>query len=230
MDFDTGDLDFFLDKIYENTFSKNDGGMKTPDLFTFHFLLKKLKPDVVIESGVWKGISTKIIRKTLGDDINIVCLDPTEFKGMYKDTNPNTEYFIGKNFIDFKDLDLSKYSGKKILVFFDDHQNAVDRFEQSAQKDIKYIFFNDNYPVNCGSHLTLEHQFNIDSEKTQSIKNKIEKYIIFPNIFGNNVITREGNFSCKYLFENYINDIHFKYKLFYEERLSYRWNTFVTLF
>ena len=188
MDFTQKDLDFFIENIYEPEFSSNDGGMKSPDLFTLYYLLTILKPDVIIESGIWKGISTKLIRKTVGENAIIICLDPIDIL-TYKDTNSNTKYYIKENFIDFEDLNLDEYKDKKILAYFDDHQNAVERLLQSNEKNIKYIFYNDNYPVNCGSHLTIQQQLNENSEKTKLIQTLIKEYKIFSNIFGNEVIT-----------------------------------------
>ena len=59
--------------------------MHAPDLFTLWFILNKYQPKVVIESGVWKGISTLLIRKTL-PNCKIICLDPRNIpENGYKD-------------------------------------------------------------------------------------------------------------------------------------------------
>ena len=67
-------LEEFMDQVYDGFLSENDGGMKSPDMFTMYVMLKEIKPDVVIESGVWKGQGTKIIREAVGEDCKIICL------------------------------------------------------------------------------------------------------------------------------------------------------------
>ena len=75
MNFTENDLKFFMNNIYLSSFENNHGGMGAPDIFSFWFILNKYKPKIVIESGVWNGISTQLIRKTL-PDCKIICLDP----------------------------------------------------------------------------------------------------------------------------------------------------------
>ena len=101
--------------------ASNNGGMGAPDLFSLWFILKTYNPKVVVESGVWNGISTKLIRKTL-PTATIICLDPRNVPvDGYSDTSDKTIYYTGSNFKDFGNLDLSKYNPDDILCFFDCH-------------------------------------------------------------------------------------------------------------
>ena len=60
-------LDTFQ-KIYESRPIKNNiGGMLFPHMFATYFILKKINPPFIIESGVFKGQSTWLIEKTLPD-------------------------------------------------------------------------------------------------------------------------------------------------------------------
>jgi len=229
------DLKYFLDNIYDETFSDNEGGMCSCDMFTLYFSLKKIQPKVVIESGVWNGLSTKLIRKTLGDNVKIICLDPRDIPSYgFKDNNKNTTYLTGNNFIDFGNLNLEKYDKNNIFAFFDCHQNALNRLLQCSNKNIKYLFFNDNYPINCGSHYTLEHFKNNDNRyniininKKNEILNLINKYYIFPNIYPGDIKTGEGLFSCESFFEK---EQHLdKFYIFKKDISKYRWNTYVEL-
>ena len=208
--------------------------MKSIDMFSLYYTLKQLKPEIVIESGVWKGYSTKLIRKTLGDSVKIICIDPGSISSNgFKDNNKNTKYLTGKNFIDFEHLDLSFCKNKdKVFVFFDCHQDAVKRLIQAKDKNIKHILFNDNYPVNCGSHFTLEHikndylKFNKQKYRKEEIEKLIDIYKIFPNIYPGKIKkTGEGLFSCDSYYDNDNN----KYPIFKKDRESYRWNTYVNL-
>jgi len=281
--FDETDLSFFVNTIWDNSFSENNGGMGAPDLFSLYFILNKFKPKVVVESGVWNGISTKLIRKVLPDSI-IICLDPREIPSSgFKDNNKNTFYYLGNEFIDFKDFtplnishvrngmplakqsvpleiqgqqlpinelngtppracsisnlhrcNLSNYSEKDILCFFDCHQNAYLRLKQCFEKKISHVFFNDNYPVKCGSHFTIEHlihddnrHYTVDDNSKKEIMNAIEVYKIFPNIYPGDIKTGEGMFSCCSYFTEYSSSS--LYEIFNSERIQYRWNTFIKL-
>lgn len=238
-------LDEFMDEVYDGFLSENDGGMKSPDMFTMYVMLKELKPDVVVESGVWKGQGTKIIREAVGEDCKIICLEPRILFG-YQDDG-DTEYYMGEDFKDFSQIDLSEYKEEKIVAVFDDHMNAVKRLEECKLKDVDYAIFNDNYPVNCGSHVTLEHVINKDGRFMKSVKNAeesikkikemMEVYKIYPNIFPGKIKTGEGYFDCESYFKQeqiyntigQTKDIVEKYKPLYEEKESYRWNTLVKL-
>ena len=251
MDFTENDLDVFL-RIY-NEKSYVGGSMCSVDMFSLHIALKKIKPRVVIESGVWHGASTELIRKTVGPDVIIISIDPLEVPHTgWKDTNINTIYYTGTNFIDFKDINLDKYNPNEIFAFFDDHQNMISRIIQCREKKIKHLLFNDNYPKNCGSHFTLEHLINNDfrnlnsnareiininkNEKffNNSKQNKdkllsfIEIYHIFPNIYKTKIKTGEGLFDCKYVYKD-MNDNKHKFNIFKNQAQSYRWNTYLKI-
>jgi len=234
MEFTENDLKMFINNIYSSEFINNNGGMGASDLFSLWFILNKYQPKIVIESGVWNGISTLLIRKTLPNS-KIICLDPRNIpKDGYKDNDINTTYYMGNNFKDFKNLDISSYNSNDILCFFDCHQNAYLRLLQCIKKKINKVVLNDNYPVNCGSHYTIEHLknndtrlYSINNDNKQEILNKITNYHIFPNIYPGKIKTGEGYFDCNSFFtEN--NDIDYL-AIFREERNKYRWNTFITL-
>lgn len=246
------DLDYFLSNIYFTEISANDGGMQINDMFSFYFLLKTLRPSTIIESGCWNGLSTKLIRRTLGKDCKIICLDPRDIpENGFHDDNPNTIYFTGKLFNDFENLNIDNLNKQTTLCFFDDHQNSAQRLEQCIKKGFKHIFLNDNYPVNAGSHFTIQHLIDKDERKVFDINNQynysinvlpqidlnrrdellgyIVTYIVFPNIFLSKIVLYEGVFdSIGFLDINDKNNIE-KYKLFYDSRDKYCWNTYICL-
>jgi len=234
MEFTEKDLKIFVNDIYCSEFKNNKGGMGAPDLFTFWFILNKYKPKVIIESGVWNGISTRLIRNTL-PDCKIISLDPRPIPDNgYTDPDEKTTYYTGNTFKDFKDLDLSEFNPDDILCFFDCHQNTLFRLLQCINKKVKKIFLNDNYPYNCGSHYTIEHLkhndtrlFQMNDKSKQSLLNKIKDYHIFPNIYPGKIKTGEGYFDCDSFFKEN-NDID-DFAIFREEQNSYRWNTFICL-
>ena len=231
-------LEEFMDNIYEPFYSENNGGMKTPDMFTLYVILREINPEVVIESGVWKGQSTKLIRKCLGEDCEILCLDPRTVYG-WQDDNDNTIYYTDSEFKDFNDLDLKEYEDKKTLAFFDDHCNQLHRLKGCYNKKVNYAIFNDNYPKNCGSHLTLQHVFDNDRRyggllneaEMLVLKSIISKYEIYPNIYPGKIKTGEGLFDCESYFKEPFKkeDVVEKYRPLYDEKESYRWNSLVEL-
>jgi hypothetical protein len=247
------DLDSFLQNIYFDEIKNNNGGMNINDMFSFYFLLKNLKPTTVIESGIWNGYSTKLIRTVLGENCKIISLDPREIPE-YGYIDKKTTYFTGKSFIDFKDLKLNEIHPEidlqKTLCFFDDHQNSVQRMIQCIDKKIIHIFFNDNYPVNAGSHYTIQHLIDNDTRKrfdlnnqydysvnvfpqinlNERIKwiNKIDEYIVFPNIFSSKINLSEGIFDSSGFLEENTENFN-KYKIFYEKRMEYNWNTYLKI-
>ena len=236
MEFTTSDLDTFLNEVYEEGFSTNSGGMGPPDMFTLWLALSRLKPDYVIESGVWNGMSTKLIRKTVGPQCKILCLDPLSIPATgFKDSNPNTVYLTGALFKDFGSLPLSKsWSMDKVFVFFDCHRDAALRLLQCERKGLKHLFFNDNYPVGCGAHYTIEHLRGDDkrwAKLSLSDRNKalrvILTYHVFPNIFPGLIKTGEGLFNCKSHFKEAVFDS--QYDIFRRDSQTYRWNTYIRL-
>ena len=58
----------------------NIGGMKAPHAFGAWFMLKKLQPNLIIESGVWKGQGTWLIEQACPKS-EIICLD-VSFKNL----------------------------------------------------------------------------------------------------------------------------------------------------
>lgn len=244
-------LDLFLEEAYFPEISYNVSGMHFPDMFSMYLVLKKLRPDVVIESGVFNGFSTQLIRNTLSPDTTILALDPRDIDTdaeHFIDTNPNTHYYLGSKFIDFNSLDVSPFKGKNILVFFDDHQNQARRLLQAYEKGIHHILFNDNYPLLAGSHYSLEHLlkndprtcFDLDSQLPHAINtlehlNKSEKmtakeliaeYHIFPNIFPTTIHLMEGDFTCDSAFDLSLSNA---YLPALKDADTYTWNTYVRI-
>lgn len=238
MNYSEKDLLHFRTHVWEPGFSKNGGGMGAPDLFSLYFVLNKLKPRIVIESGVWNGISTKLIRKVL-PDATILCLDPRDIPATgFKDVHPHTHYYVGKHFVDFKDLNVQQYDPKDIFCFFDCHQNAYLRLLQCQDKKITKVLLNDNYPVKCGSHFTIEQLLHTDNRHytvaetdRTALLQTLETYHIFPNVFPGNITTMEGSFPCASFWTRTQKSPTLSplLRIFQDERNTYRWNTFVQL-
>ena len=175
-------------KIYKNRPIKNNkGGMRFEHMFATYFILKKVNPSVVIESGVFKGQSTWLIEKSLPKSkiISIdIDLDQREYiskKAHYSN-------------LDFKYQNFTRLP-KNSLVFFDDHINHLDRIQQAKFFNIKNIILEDNYRPKKGDFYTISHALNnagfvhklnrLSLIKTLVIffKEFLKKFIYINNIF-----------------------------------------------
>ena len=137
-------------EIYKNRPIKNNkGGMLFSHMFAFYFILKKLNPELVIESGVFKGQSTWLIEQTLPNS-KIISIDKDLSQREYISKKANYSN------IDFRFHNFSKIP-ENTLVFFDDHVNHIERLKESNYFKIKNIVFEDNYPSYKGDFHTIKH-------------------------------------------------------------------------
>lgn len=141
-------LDGFINIYEQRPIKNNKGGMQFSHMFYFYFILKKLNPDFVIESGVFKGQSTWLIERTI-PDAKILSID----------INLNQREYISKKAIyssnDLKFLDLKDVT-PNTLIFLDDHINHLDRIIDVDLFNIKHIIFEDNYPGDRGDFQTIK--------------------------------------------------------------------------
>ena len=132
-------------EIYESRIlPDNTGGMKSAHMFPAWFIVKKLKPKFLIESGVWQGLGTLFFRKA-SPETKIISIDPVP--GYRMITLDDVEYMTE----DFLETDWKKkLRPSQTLVFFDDHQNFMPRLKKCKELGFKKLIFEDNYPVNQG--------------------------------------------------------------------------------
>ena len=227
------DLEEFCLLYKDRPIKTNKGGMGAPDMFSLWLTLKRLNPECVVESGVFKGQSTWLIRNTL-PECEIICLDPEIKKDIaFVDKSKKTTYYCGSDFIDFSQLEKNKISTNS-LIFFDDHVNAFERVIQCYEKQCKLVFFNDNYPVGCGSHLTIEHVLGMD-ERFEGLNDTHRSFLqsivsskhTFPNICRTQIKTGEGVFDCESIYDE--SDLPDQLDIFSKEGSMYRWNTLIEL-
>lgn len=146
-----GELNAFLDLYEKRPIQQNQGGMGPTHLFGLYTLLRKIKPKFVIESGVYMGLGTWMIRAAL-PDAEIFCLDPKPALVSWKDPEA---YYMER---DFACIDWSRYIDdfSNCLLFCDDHQNAIRRMQECLWFGIGYAVFEDNYPTGKGDCYTLK--------------------------------------------------------------------------
>ncbi|XP_072969111.1 uncharacterized protein [Typha angustifolia] len=152
--------------IYETRPIKNNMyGMGFDHSFGLWFMARWLKPELMIESGAFKGHSTWVLRQAM-PETHIISLSPRH-PGKYLKKGPayvdgNCTYFTGKDFLDFGSVDWGKVMKKhgisdlsRVLVFFDDHQNELKRLRQALKAGFQNLIFEDNYDTGTGDHYSL---------------------------------------------------------------------------
>jgi hypothetical protein len=164
--------------IYEQRPIKdNIHGMRFQHMFATYFILKKINPSFVIESGVFRGQSTWLIENTLPNS-KILSIDIDLAQRVY--ISEKAEY----SNIDFKEHDFSNLP-EDALVFFDDHVNHYERLKQAKFFNIKRIILEDNYTDETkGDFYTINHAirnggFNHNYTKWSLLKT----FLIFLNEF-----------------------------------------------
>jgi len=215
-------IDTFLKLYNKRPIKNNNGGMKSPHCFATYFLLKYLNKLTIIESGVWKGQSTWLIENTC-PLAKLICIEPILNRVEYISTKAQyTKY-------DWKYLNLN--NTEDIIVFLDDHQNALERIKHAIKKGYKHLIFEDNYPTGQGDCLSLKQVFDKNNSESKYLYDNIEIYYEFPPIFTKK-LTRWGDNWSNYptqqpIFDNIINNE--KYKKFLDEATDYTWIAYVKL-
>ncbi|XP_021862866.1 uncharacterized protein [Spinacia oleracea] len=152
--------------IYESRPIKNNMfGMGFDHSFGLWFIARWLKPDLMIESGAFKGHSTWVLRQAM-PNTRIISVTPRHPEKYLKKgpayVDQNCTYFAGKDFVDFGNVDWKSVMKKhgvtdlsRVLIFFDDHQSELKRLKQALKAGFRHIVFEDNYDTGTGDHYSL---------------------------------------------------------------------------
>ncbi|GAB4842259.1 hypothetical protein Ancab_012229 [Ancistrocladus abbreviatus] len=152
--------------LYETRPIKNNMyGMGFDHSFGLWFIARWLKPDLLIESGAFKGHSTWVLRQAM-PETRIISLTPRHPEKYLKKgpayVDENCTYFAGKDFVDFGSVDWATVLKRhkitdpsRVLIFFDDHQNELKRLKQALKAGFKHVIFEDNYDTGTGDHYSL---------------------------------------------------------------------------
>jgi len=131
-------------------------------MFALYSLVKKLKPAVIIESGIAAGHQTWMLRHSALPYTPIFAIDPGDpavsYSGIipgsfvgWKDPTGWTRYFTQRAFTDFDEIEWDKFipdpeMRANTLVILDDHQSCVARFKAMQKWGFRWAFYEDNYP------------------------------------------------------------------------------------
>lgn len=145
-------LEEFSSLYEQRPFKGNFGGMHSPHMFLFWFVLQHLKPKAIIESGVWRGQGTWFMERAC-PDAALYCID----------IRPDFIYYRSKRATyfdrDFSMLDWSALPKDDTVVFFDDHRNAVEACKTAKWFGFRHLLFEDNYPPSQGDCYSLKKAF-----------------------------------------------------------------------
>lgn len=217
----------------------NRGGMNSSHMFWVWYLLKKENPQYVIESGVFKGQSTWLIKETC-PEAKVFSIDPFLDKREY--INDSVTYFDD----DFSLINWKDYlDEKECICFFDDHQSAYDRLQQMKFMGFKKAIFEDNYPVGQGDCYSIKKAlegkgFSINGREIvkpnkaheEYIKKNVATYFTCPPLYKPEV-TRWGD---KWEMDNYFTDASVassnnlkRFPTIIDDSKSYTWICYVEL-
>jgi hypothetical protein len=137
----------FFTLYSERPLQSNPGGMGISHMFATWIFLREADPELVVESGVWKGQSTWLMERATTADIVSIDLMPA-----YREYHsPRATY----SDIDFAHMDWSKAPKAKTVLFFDDHVNQFRRLLQGRAWGFGNFIFEDNYPAGFGDTPSL---------------------------------------------------------------------------
>lgn len=169
-------LDQFAD-LYDRRPFDNSGGIKFDSSFAYYYFLKRIKPEIIIESGFWRGFSTWLIDSILPNS-KLICLDPVlmmpfQFESFYRSERA---YYSTQDFSCFGFL---PEDASRSCAIFDDHQHVAPRIEQSFNYGIEHILLDDNQYEDT-YHLSITHLLKHEDGVLSDLFSLIDEYYLFP--------------------------------------------------
>ncbi len=178
--FDNSQLSELLEQfadLYDRRPFDNTGGIRFDSAFAYYFFLKRVAPEVVIESGIWRGFSTWIIDSLLPNS-QLFCLDPVLMMPM----NINPTYRPSRAWYSTQDFSCFFFppdTSSHALAIFDDHQNVAPRIEQSLNHGIEHVLLDDNQYEDT-YHVSITHLIKNNDPILPDLFSLIDEYYVFP--------------------------------------------------
>ena len=144
-------LEEFAALYEQRPLRENPGGMTSSHLFLSWFVLRRLAPRAIVESGVWHGQGTWFFERAC-PRAQLHCVEPHLERIQYRSSGAR-----------YYDRDLSTIDWAALpedtLFFIDDHQDAVERIKTIHWLGFKHMIFEDNYPPGRGDCYSLKQAF-----------------------------------------------------------------------
>jgi hypothetical protein len=125
--------------------TQNDYGMNFPGGLALFVIVRCMDPQVVVESGVYKGLSSFLLANA-APTARIVAFDPNLDGLQHK--MPGVDYHR----CDWMQVDVT-CDGNGV-AFFDDHQNQAQRVIEAHGRGFRRLIFDDSWPletiIGCG--------------------------------------------------------------------------------
>jgi hypothetical protein len=118
------------------------GGNGFNGALQIHAIARALDPPVIIESGVFRGFTTWILRQAC-PEARVFCFDPVLQNLQYRDSWAT--YRAG----DWSDFDFSGIDLSNALALFDDHISQERRVGEAAALGMRHLLFDDDAPAHC---------------------------------------------------------------------------------
>lgn len=218
-------------KLYEHRPIKdNVGGMKSPHMFLTWYTARNLQPTTIIESGVWKGQGTWLLRQAC-PLATMYCLDPYPKARLY--TDPHAIYYTE----DFKRLSWDHVNKETTLLFFDDHQNAMERVRQARTMGFRHMLFEDNYPIGQGDCYSLKQALeDRDAKQNETLvdattlRSVLDTYEELPPVFAMEMTRWNTPWSSIPTPKQLLTRVHAPYhQRFLDEAACYTWMCYARL-
>lgn len=202
--------DFF--NVYSNrNLTENTHGSGFHNAFWLYYIARVLDPELVVESGVWKGHTSWLFTQACpqanqyGFDINLEHLEFHDLPAQIFEQDWGTFQF-------------PEFNPDRAVIFFDCHINHAQRILEAKSKGFKHLLFDDNPPVHkIFSHVPgiptaamlaagegidsteiswvwngAEYSEPIDPEEARQAKDLIIVHYTLPDVGG---LTRYGGFT-----------------------------------
>jgi len=137
----------------------NTFGLNANHAFSLWFIIRALKPLHIIESGVWCGQTTWLLREAAGPDAWVYSLDPRPeamftYSMSRDDPFGRGYYATGDRFKDIGEIAWDSlipwHERERTLVVLDDHQSCLKRVRELLAHGFRHLWYDDNYNCNYG--------------------------------------------------------------------------------
>lgn len=130
----------FYGLIVKSPVNAKKGGNGFNGCLQIYAVARLLKPRVIIESGVFRGQTSWILRQAC-PDATLFCFDVDFSNLVYKDRDALYTQ------ADWSGFDLSGLPLNETLAFFDDHIDQGRRVLEAEARGLSHLLFDDNAPA-----------------------------------------------------------------------------------